>query len=304
MFKVITKDSQFGKPLILISSDDTRLLTNKNMMSIKGETGSGKSRLAMNIMRGFLTGYDAIGFEYLKCPLDKVVVYVNTEMDEYDLQNRLLQILKLCDTQSVEQLVFIDERLSDDLIKQIDKIAKHYNTHCIIIDQIGDGFNDMNNLQEAKKHTDSLMNIAEKNNTALIILAHQNPNSGINGKINGHGGTLLERKVICSLAICSTSYGFIIKSTKMRHGKPIKIFVEFDQETEMLKLSDKKDIDYSLITNKLILPSPKTDVYKQIETITKLKSPVKQQKILDDLIEMDLVEIIQEGKSKIVNLKS
>lgn len=259
MFLEITKDSQFMKPVILIKKDNSEVLTNSSLCLIKGETGSGKSRLAMNFMVGLSGVSDDLDFEYDPCPPDKSVVYISTEMSRYHLQKRFLKIISQCPPGYENQLRFFDICTSTDRLQDIREIAKQTNPYVIIIDQLGDLVNNINDLDQCVKLVDSLMNGIEKHDCGIIGILHQNEDSGIQTKARGHIGSLFEQKVVASIAIADRRDYFQISSTKLREGRPLSIQAVFNEETEMLSLKQQRNL-----LEEIILPACASDIDQQI----------------------------------------
>jgi len=256
----LSKEDNFMKPIILIKHEKTELLTNSSLMLIKGEVGSGKSRLAMNMMLGLLTGKEDLELEYEVCPSDKYVVYISTEMSKYHLQRRLLKVLSKVQEDKHDQLIFLDSvNVSiEDKLKDLQEIVQTYPPHVIIIDQLADFVANINEIEQSSKLINSLMNGLEKSDCAIIGIVHQNEDSGLDSKARGHLGSMLEQKVVSSLAISDTRKGFTIKSTKVREGKQLNIKAVFNEKTEML--SKKQDtilnianLTYPISREKLIL---------------------------------------------------
>lgn len=246
----LSKEDNFMKPIILIKHEKTELLTNSSLMLIKGEVGSGKSRLAMNMMLGLLTGKEDLELEYEVCPSDKYVVYISTEMSKYHLQRRLLKVLSKVPENKHDQLIFLDSvNVSiEDKLKDLQEIVQTYPPHVIIIDQLADFVANINEIEQSSKLINSLMNGLEKSDCAIIGIVHQNEDSGLDSKARGHLGSMLEQKVVSSLAISDTRKGFTIKSTKVREGKQLNIKAIFNEQTEMLIKKEDKAFDLTTLT--------------------------------------------------------
>lgn len=295
----LTKDSQYMKPLLLIRKEKTELLTNSSLMIIKGEVGSGKSRLAMNFMVGFSGVNEDLEFEYEPCPKGKHVIYISTEMSRYHLQKRLLKILELTPKDYEEKLVVLDAMMLDDKLSDLEEICSKFSPHVIIIDQLGDLVSDINNIQQAHEIIKRLSNGIEKYDCGIIGIVHQNEDSGINAKARGHLGSLFEQKVVSSLAISDHSKGFKIKTTKVREGKPINIDAEYNETTSMLrKITIPQDNN---LIDLLVTPCNRSNLYEQLKTITKKSSPTTLKEITNDLIKKGLIKESFNGKSSIID---
>lgn len=248
--KKIVKTDKYMKPVILIKQSESELLTNSSLMLIKGEVGSGKSRLAMNLMVGLLTGKEDLHLEYTVCPKDKYILYVSTEMSKYHLQRRLLKILEQIPEELHEKLIFLDsvEDSVEQKLPELTKAVKEYPPHVIIIDQLADFVTNINDIEQANNIITKLMNGIEKTDCAIIAIVHQNEDSGLDSKARGHLGSIFEQKVVSSIAISDNRKGFTIKSTKIREGKQLALKAEFNEKTEMLKLKSEVEVNLSTLT--------------------------------------------------------
>lgn len=296
----LTKDSKYMKPLLLIKKDNTELLTSSSLMIIKGEVGSGKSRLAMNFMVGFSGSSEDLELDYTACPKGKHVIYISTEMSRYHLQKRLLKVLELTPKDYEEKLIFFDAMHLDDKLSDLEEICKLFPPHVIILDQLGDLVSDVNSITQATDVIKRLSNGLDKYDCGIIGIIHQNEDAGINAKARGHLGSLFEQKVVSSLAISDNSKGYKIKTTKVREGKPINIDAVFNENTSMLKKIESPT-DNDLVA-KLILPNNRSNVYEQLKTLTKKSSPTTLKSILNSLIEKGHLKEEIKGKSSIIIL--
>ena len=242
MYLEITKDSQFMKPVILIKKENAELLTNSSLCLVKGETGSGKSRLAMNFMVGLSGNPDDLDFEYQPCPDGRCVVYISTEMSRYHLQRRYLKVLDQCPPNYENKLKFFDICGSNNKLSDLKEIARNTNPYVIIIDQLGDFVDNINDIDQCVSLIKELMNGIEKYDCAIIGILHQNEDSGLHTKARGHIGSLLEQKVVSSIAIADRRDYFAIETTKLREGKPLGMKAVFNESTEMLALKQNSNI--------------------------------------------------------------
>lgn len=296
----LTKESQYMKPLLLIKKDQTELLTNSSLMIIKGEVGSGKSRVAMNFMVGFSGVPEDLEFEYEPCPDGKHVIYISTEMSRYHLQKRLLKILELTPPEYEEKLVMLDAMMLDNKISELEEICKLYPPHVIIIDQLADLVNNINDITEATNLIKKLSNGLEMFDCGIIGIIHQNEDSQHSSKARGHLGSVFEQKVVSSLAISDNSNRFKIRTTKVREGKPIQFDAVFNEETTMLsRIEIPKGID---LINRLVLPATRAEVYNQLKGPTNRTSAATLKPILDKLIEEKFLIETAKGKSSIISL--
>ena len=256
----VNENDNFMKPVILIKKDKSELLTNSSLMLIKGEVGSGKSRLAMNMMKGLLLGKEDLNLEYVVCPDDKFVIYFSTEMSKYHLQRRLLKVLEGVPQKDHNKLVFLDacSLKPEEKLLALNEAVQVYPPHVIIIDQLADFVSNINDIEQANQIISKLMNGIEKTDCAIVGIVHQNEDSGINAKARGHLGSVFEQKVVSSIGISDSSKGFKIKTTKLREGKQVEINAVFNEATEMLiekekqPLFDVKDLEFPISRTDLI----------------------------------------------------
>jgi RecA-family ATPase len=295
----ISKLSNYMKPVIVIKSNNSELLTSNSLCLVKGEVGSGKSRLVMNIMTGLLSGNDDLKLHYTKCPKDKQVVYVSTEMSKYHLQRRLLKVLDNIPNELEENLVFLDFSTSEDKIEDLTNALEDLNPYVIIIDQIADFILNINDIESGIKLYKKINYIIEKFGVSVITILHQNEDSGINSKARGHLGSILEQKSVSSIAISNTRDGFKIRTTKLREGVHMYIDAEFNKETEMLKAVKKLKTDEILV--KLKLPATAQELISQyMELINKSESYVRKE--IKKLVEEKKLQTTKEGKNVIYSL--
>lgn len=297
----ITSNEEFMKPLILIKKDSSELLVNSSLCLIKGEVGSGKSRLAMNIMVGFSGVSDDLGLEYKPCPDDKYIIYISTEMSRYHLQRRRKHIIDKTGKDYEERLKFFDFAYvsAADKIKELREVCTEFPPWVIIIDQLGDFVTNVNDIDQSMELVKQLMNGIEKYDCGIIGIIHQNEDSGISSKARGHAGSIFEQKVVSSIAIADTSRGFTIQTTKLREGRQIKIYAVFNEESEMLKYTELiKDEE---LLNRIKFPCNASDLDNQIATLTKMSVPTARN-IKKKLQEEGKIKSVKEGKNEIYSL--
>lgn len=297
-FIFIENDSEFMKPVILIGSEKTELLTNSSLMLIKGESGSGKSRLAMNFILGLLTGHEDLGFDYTICPEDKYVIYINTELSRYSMQRRRLKISsQLTEKQNAKfKMVDFNGIHPHQKLDQLNKLADMLPPYVVIIDQLADFVVNINETEECTTLINKIMNGIDKRDCAIIAIIHQNEDSGISTKARGHIGSATEMKTVCSIAISSSSRGFSIQTTKLREGRQVKLFASFNEETEMLILSKETNLDD--LVSKIKFPCAAAELDNQIAKITN-KSVSYARNMKTKLIEEGKITFTKEGKENI-----
>ena len=298
MIAEIEEMDNFNTPVILIKRDSSELLCNSSMMVIKGEVGSGKSRLVMNIMKGLLLGHEDLNLEYTICPEDKHILYFSTEMSKYHIQRRLLKVLEDVPQERKKNLHFFDGSSTDDLYADILIMCEKYPPYVIIIDQLGDMVININDAEQSKKLVNKLMNGVGKTDCSIIGILHQNEDSGISSKARGHLGSILEQKVVSSIAISDNTKGFHIKSTKIREGKQLDIKAIFNEKTEMLM---EKKFVVTKTLEELKFPLSRQDMIKELNLINDCKDRMSAD-ILSKLLSEGTITQYKEGRNVFYNL--
>jgi len=286
--------------MLLLTQDKTELLTNSAMMLIKGEVGSGKSRLVMNFMVGFSGVPDNLGFTYVKCPDDKHVIYISTEMSNHHLKRRLDKVLEPCPIEYRDRLKFFNIMDEEDKFKALTTICNTYSPYVIIIDQVADFVTNINDIEQSNILLRKLCNGWEKFDCGIIAIMHQNEDAGKYSKARGHLGSVTEQKVVSSIAISNNSKGFNIQTTKVREGKSIQISSKFNEITEML-ISENGQTFYDDLLSKLKLPDNKTNLCKQIGEIYNLSSLTSQRNKLSQLLNKNLLVETRDGNTILID---
>lgn len=290
----IQQNSNYMQPVILIKNNHSEILTTNSLLLVKGEVGSGKSRLLMNIMTGLSGTQEGLNLEYTPCPKDKHVIYFSTEMSPYHLQRRLIKILSLTGNQYSNNLKFFDVNGSAKLKDDIENVLNKYPPYVIIIDQVGDMTNNINDLEKTTLLLKYLNELIQKYQCSIIAVVHQNEDAGINAKARGHLGSVLEQKSVCSIAIANNQKGFKIKTTKMREGINLNLDAEFDTQTEMLKQVIIPS--QNVVTNSITFPLDATSLVEAyMQQFNKSESYVR--KIIKSQVAKGTLIATKKGKS-------
>ena len=251
---------------------------------IKGVAGAAKSRLAMNFIKGFLTGDDnGLGFEYSIVEDD--ILYVSTEMARDTLDVRWYNFEKFFEEELLgrkeTQLADIRSDLVADPVHVFQKTMDFIRSRrwgLIVIDQFGDLTESVNDDKEANRRLRYLVDIVDQMKTPLIAIMHQNEGSGSESKARGHLGSTFEQKVALSISVSNVKNGIVIRSTKVRSGAPFEQFAEPHYDAQILRgvsrttendefdLSEVGEAGCNLITLRQILAKQKK---VKIESIRK-----------------------------------
>jgi predicted ATP-dependent serine protease len=295
----IKANSDYMKPVILIKTNNSEVLTSNSICLLKGISGSGKSRLVMNIMVGLSGASEGLNLEYTECPKDKYVLYFSTEMSPYHLQRRLLKILCITGKEYENNLKFFDINAVKNPMEEINSVCEIYPPYVIIIDQAADLVMDFNNIEQSKKLLNYLNLLIMKYNASIVAVVHQNEDGNLNSKARGHLGSFLEQKSVCSIGISKQNNNlFKMKSTKMREGAFITINAEYDLKTEMLKEIEIAEVE-DIITL-LNFPMDATALINAYKKHYK-KSESYVRKIIKTHVNDDLLFTTKQGKEIIYN---
>lgn len=278
------------EPTIIISKEDSEILTDSTLALIKGTVGSGKSRLCLNLLKGLMGSSDDIGFNYSPCPKDKYVYYISTEMSNYHLQKRYIQL-----TEQLEQednLLFFNLYSGEDIFEELKKVIPNYTPYVIIIDQCADLTMSVNDEVSNKKIINRLEKLAQSTGAGIITVIHQNESSANGSKARGHMGSILEQKCISSVAVNKRGSEFIVQATKIREGVPFKLKAVFNKDTQMLKAQSTTNE----ILKEITFPIGAGSLKEEIENATGW-AHTKVHTFIKDLVSKGILETEKSGRN-------
>ena len=208
------------EPGTLIINGENKVLTACNFLQLTGKTKTCKTNILMSIIGGcFSDEIDTLGLEINKCPDDKHVIYINTEMSAYDSWSHLkaltdrigrnpnnLSFFNLADTRG--------KQLREDILDTLNE----FPPYLLIIDGIVDACEDFNNLTDAKITSDWLSGICDTYACGCIVTLHQNPEGYKDSKSRGHLGTFMEQRAVSTLTSSRNKEDFTLTCSRVRSG--------------------------------------------------------------------------------------
>lgn len=232
------------EPLISTPSGNM-VLTRDAFIILKGKTGSGKSRLLCNLMKGLITGDDDIGFVYNVLPSDSKILYVNTELGRGYLLERYKRMADVCGLPRNEfaervKIVDLQPMAAKDRLQELWDWVKHVHPDVVLIDQGADFVEDLNLFVSGSNTAEQFTSLQSVFSLAMIVVLHQNEEARDASKSTGSIGTALERKSFSSIVISAKGKYHEISSTKMRNGSPLpKMQVKYNDQTDMFIKTDE-----------------------------------------------------------------
>ncbi|NID13365.1 hypothetical protein [Fibrivirga algicola] len=205
---------------------------------IMGQRKAGKTTvsqfiIATALMQRIPVDLDTLGIQSRYCE-GKDVIYIDTEGSEEDTADFLKGVLGIMGkTQKPENFHVhrFREYTQDECKEAVELLFEYYsNSHLWLIDGIADLIKSPNHEQESNEAVRWVMKYANKLNTCMILVIHENPGDG-NRKARGHLGSELERKSSGALAV-----------VKDNSTKPIRHLI---QSRYLRKSADFEDIAFT-----------------------------------------------------------
>lgn len=196
----ITDDSEIADPVPFVTVNGSTFASLGDISFISGVPKSGKSSvtgfiMATALMKEKSSSFDSLGIvsNYQE---NRPVIYIDTEQHPAHTKKRLKAVLKMAgiERQNKDLLRVMNWRMYPQKIRHGNLIQAldTFKTACLwVIDGITDFVTSANNEEAGNELIGLLMQKASENNTAIILLIHEN---GQNGKLRGHIGSEAERK--------------------------------------------------------------------------------------------------------------
>ena len=189
----------------------------------------------MNVIRGFVTGHDAIGLEYKMLEKTEKIAYCSTELLDVQLKNRLYYLSQCVGEEKEEKHIRFYDISSMEKMSALKSICEMGEFRVVIVDQLVDFIDNLNDPATSKTLFETLSKLCKENNLAMICVIHQNEDSKSSSKARGHVGSLFEQKAMMSIAINKSNAKFVISSTKASESEQFTFTAIFDETTTMLK---------------------------------------------------------------------
>ena len=229
------------EPGTIIIKNEDKVLTACSFIQITGKAKTCKTNVLMSIIGGcFSDSIDTLGLTINKCPDDKHVIYINTEMSAFDTWKHGKLIIERLNGKP-DNLHFINkmETRGEQLRKEIDEVVQTYPPYLLIIDGVVDACEDFNNQIYSKNTVDWLNRLCNKGACGCIVALHQNPEAlGKESKSRGHLGTFIEQRAISTFSTTKQRDYFTLRCSRMRHGGEFEVkYIWTPEGLETLDLS-------------------------------------------------------------------
>jgi hypothetical protein len=223
------------------------LCTLGNFSAISGKSKSGKTLLISAMVASALSSDEVLGKFQGTLPADNPnIIYIDTEMADYDLQWVMKRIIKLSkvnesDTNKLISFYKFREKNTEIRNQLIDvAIRSTPDVGLVIIDGIRDLVMDINNPEESTIAINNIMKWTDMYHVHIITVLHQNPGSQTGNKLRGHIGTEAMNKAEAVISIVKendASFG-TVKSDFMRRESFKSFGLEYDKDTGLPKVID------------------------------------------------------------------
>lgn len=207
----------------------------KNCLNvISAQTGQMKTTFITQILAGFVTTNNTLGFNYLDDgKTDGVVVMFDTETNKQTLKqkrkfytdmNENVRFFSLKSIPDLERLSYVKSILSV-ITKREGKEIK-----AVFLDILGDFSDDFNNNVAAGVLIADLVDVTDIYDTSLFITFQENPEryAGSQSKLSGHLGTKLQQKAESHYRISLKGDLAEVTCIKNRHDARINFTYEVD----------------------------------------------------------------------------
>jgi len=199
----ISSDDNFDPPKPIIKIGESIVATNGNIITLSGDSKSGKSSLTNVIIAGSIVtgGYD--GFPGLEVEVNKdnhAVIHFDTEQSDYkQFDNLKNQIMKRTGFEFQPSYLrsYNLRRLEIDKYQSVvtgicQEASELYGgIHSIYIDGFADFINSVNDDKESNAIVDYFTKLSIEFDTIVVGIVHLNPGGK---KQRGHLGSQLQRK--------------------------------------------------------------------------------------------------------------
>jgi hypothetical protein len=188
---------QIEEPHPLIEIDGITAISPDSIVVIKAASKSGKSFVSSSLAAAFIhPGIEVLKFKASPLAGRTKVVYLDTEQSlahVHKLARRVHRLAELEIDKNVPnfEIYYLKELDTAQKHEALIKTASDPQVGLIILDGIVDIVYDFNDLKEATRMRDLLMQLVSKNKVALIAVIHTNKHDA---NSRGHWGGILEQK--------------------------------------------------------------------------------------------------------------
>lgn len=295
----ISLTDSFMPPDTIIIKGESEVLTACSIAQITGQTKTGKTKVLMDIVASCFGKPSSVGLTVNKCPDDKAVLYVNTEMHTYDFWDYLKKVHSLTNRkEQIPNLHFLNaiNQSQKTIVEKIIGFCKEKKPYLIVIDGIVDLIEDFNDPQKSKDGVNTLMSLSTLYSCGIIVALHQNPSVTQNqfSKSRGHLGSHLEQKAVSTLVTTKneSTQVFTLFCNKIRRGSSFKVSFIYDKNADWissLSSTAEEDKVYDILIQ--LLEDSDTPI-RQSEVVSKL---VEETKLSQPTISRRITEYVHQG---------
>lgn len=230
------------KPVIQIMGTN---YANRGMISaLTGPPKSGKTTVIGFILATAFFHYDdpalSLGIETAFAE-GRDVVYLDFEQhisSTQDLQDKVLRYSGMNETPPNLHIYNLLEFTLDERRAAIELCFKEHNMHLLVIDGLADILTSVNDEEKANALIEELSVLASRNNTAVIVVIHENKGGG---SVRGHLGSQIERKCAGLISIKKDRERRVhsIESRLIRIGDDFEtVYFHYSEDQKKMVLCD------------------------------------------------------------------
>ena len=228
--KLIALDpnKEYHAPEMLITVNDGRVATLGNISTIIGKGKGGKTYFISMIIAAILKAAYRFDQDFFKVNLPagkSKIIWVDTEMHDYDIQIVIKRIKKLIGIDILNHIIILPLREYPPDIRLrfvVNVIQSNPDAALAVIDGIRDlGVDPILDAREANDIVAKMMQLSKKVNIHIMSVLHQNKT---NDSARGHIGTELINKSETVLSVEKDKSGIRIVKPEACRGKEIEQF--------------------------------------------------------------------------------
>lgn len=277
-YKVISFKEIKAKPINWLFQD---FLAYGKITMVQGDPGSGKTSLALKLASEFSNGITPYG-EKLKKPIKTLLL-----LSEDDWEDTIRPKLNKMGARVGNVLSFKLDRENDFTPltdERIEEIIKDEKIGLLIVDPIQAFLPDnvdMNKMSDVRPVMSHLINMANRNHCAVLILQHLNKNVQVKNVYRGSGSLDFNASARIVLTIMKPLKEVSKSiSRNLRYAQITKSNIGHDNQCLFFRLDDDKVIDWvmkeELSEHELMLFQPNTAISKKEEVMNFLKKKLAE----------------------------
>jgi hypothetical protein len=228
----LDQSRKYTRPEIFVSIGAGRVATLGNLSLGIGKQKSGKTQMVSLIVASVLCSIYGTEFKYsdifiVNRPVDKnIVIWFDTEQDEYDVQLVFNRLRKLTGSDILPNLhvYALRDRTPEERLIFISDVLKTTPECCLaIIDGVVDlGYDPILDPKEATLIVTELMKLSKRSNVHILSILHQNKQDN---HAKGHIGAFYQNKCELCFSVEKDKSGLRVVKAEMARGKEFEPFV-------------------------------------------------------------------------------